>query len=245
MMRLQRDLGWLKALADLLFPPHCLGCGAALAATVPPLFCRTCQDDLPWITPPLCICCGTPFQAGASHLCGACLVKAPAFNLARSLFRYQDPLRSHILALKFQRDLALLPSLVALCGQAVVYTELTEPDYMVPVPLHPIRLRERGFNQALHLARSCFPQWQDRIAPQLLLRLEHSPPQTSLGGRARRRNLHGVFSVAKGVQLAGKKVLLVDDVFTTGTTVEACSQALHEAGAARIEVLTLARSVVR
>ena len=81
--------------------------------------------------------------------------------------------------------------------------------------------------------------------PELLLRLEHTPPQTSLGGRARRRNLRGVFIVARGRRVDGKKVLLIDDVYTTGTTVEACSQALQQAGAARVEVFTLARSVVR
>ena len=244
-MCLQRDSGWLSALADLLFPPQCLGCGTALAASVPPLFCQSCQEHLPWITAPLCTCCGTPFQAGVSHLCGACLAQPPAFNLARSLFRYQEPLRSRILALKFQHDLSLLPGLAALCRQAAACADFAEPDCIVPVPLHPIRLRERGFNQAQHLARSCFPQWQERIAPHLLLRLEHSPPQTSLGGRARRRNLRGVFSLAKGMRITGQKVLVVDDVFTTGATVEACAQALKQAGAARIEVFTLARSVAR
>ena len=244
-MNLLRDSGWLQSLADLFFPPRCLACGVDLAATVTPLFCQACQDQLPWITAPLCTCCGVPFQAGVNHLCGACLANPPSFNLARSLFRYQDPLRSRILALKFQRDLTLLPSLAALCRQAAVYAEFIEPDYIVPVPLHPIRLRERGFNQALHLARSCFPQWRSCIVPELLLRLEHTPPQTSLGGRARRRNLRGVFIVARGRRVDGKKVLLIDDVYTTGTTVEACSQALQQAGAARVEVFTLARSVVR
>ena len=244
-MKPLRDSGWLQALADLFFPPCCLSCGASLPATCTPLFCQTCRNHLPWITAPLCTCCGTPFQAGTNHLCGLCLAKAPAFNLARSLFRYQDPLRKSILALKFQRDLTLLPSLAALCQEAVLVADFTEPDCIVPVPLHPIRLRERGFNQALHLARNCFPQWRRRVAPQILLRQEHTPPQTSLGGSARRRNLHGAFAVAKGHRIGGAKVLLIDDVYTTGTTVEACAQALRQAGAARIEVFTLARSVAR
>ena len=236
--------GWLHALADLVFPPQCSGCGCALPATITPLFCQQCLKQLPWIRVPLCTCCGIPFQAGTSHVCGACLAHPPAFSLARSLFHYEDPLRKGILALKFQGDLTLLSSLAALCQESELYTHFTEPDWILPVPLHPIRLRQRGFNQALYLARACFPQWQSRVAPLMLQRTVHTPPQTSLDGRARRRNLQGVFTLDQARPCSGKKVLLVDDVFTTGTTVEACSQVLNRAGVARVEVFTLARSVV-
>ena len=236
--------GWLQALADLIFPPQCLGCGTALPASIPPIFCPQCLAQLPWITAPLCTCCGTPFRAGTSHICGACLAQPPAYSLARSLFRYEDPLRSAILALKFQGDLTLLPSLASLCQQAELYAHIGEPDWIVPVPLHPSRLRERGFNQALHLARACFPQWRQRIAPLLLHRVLHTAPQSSLDGSARRRNLQGAFSLGQGQQCRGKKLLLVDDVLTTGTTGLACSRVLRQGGAAQVEVFTLARSVI-
>ena len=237
-------MGWLQALADLVFPPHCLGCGTALSTSVPPLFCPLCRAALPWIEPPWCTCCGAPFRAGTSHVCGACLKNPPPFALARSLFRYENPIRSRILALKFQGDLTLLPSLEALCAEAPACAAFTEPDYLIPVPLHPDRLRERGFNQAQHLARACFPRWRRKLTRQILLRSLATPPQTFLSGRARRRNLRGAFSVADDARLGGTTVLLVDDVFTTGATVSDCCRALRGAGAARIEVFTLGRSVV-
>lgn len=235
--------GWLNALADLVFPPRCLGCGAALCASVGPLFCPPCLKALPWIEPPLCSCCGTPFQAGADHLCGTCLANPPPFTLARSLFRYEDPIRSRILALKFQGDLVLLPTLAALTACSSLFAVFTEPDHLLPVPLHPGRLRERGFNQAQHLARACFPQWRHKLALQMLVRQQPTLPQSTLSGRARRRNLRGAFAVADDARLDGAKVLLVDDVYTTGTTILECCRVLQRAGAARIEVCTLCRSL--
>lgn len=243
-MQRLRNSSWLNALADLFFPPQCLGCHNPLPATIPPLFCPACQAQLPWIRPPLCTCCGTPFRAGGNHLCSACLTRPPSFILARSLFRYEEPIRSAFLGLKFKKDLAFAPSLAMLCSHSVLRTDFSEPDCIVPVPLHPLRLRERGFNQAVLLAHACFPQWRRRVAPLALVRQVYTPSQSSLDGRARRRNLRGAFKVADSARLVGKKVLLVDDVFTTGTTVEVCAKALKEAGVARVEVFTLARSVV-
>lgn len=242
---MERGRGWLNALADLVFPPRCLGCGAVLCASVAPLFCPPCLKALPWIEPPLCTCCGTPFQTGADHPCGACLAHPPPFALARSLFRYEDPIRSRTLALKFQGDLVLLPSLAALAARSAPAAVFTEPDHLLPVPLHPDRLRQRGFNQAQHLARACFPQWRHRLALQLLKRQRPTPPQSALSGRARRRNLRGAFAVADDALLDGARVLLVDDVYTTGTTVLECCRVLQRAGAARIEVFTLCRSLER
>ena len=118
-----------------------------------------------------------------------------------------------------------------------------EPDLILPVPLHLNRLRERGFNQALVIARGCFPQWNSKIETGLLLRLRSTSPQSLLAGKERRGNLKKVFSLADVSKVAGKRVLLVDDVFTTGSTVNECSKVLHSAGVARIEVFTLARSL--
>ncbi|NLZ17757.1 MAG: ComF family protein [Desulfobulbaceae bacterium] len=235
---------WLHALADLFFPPQCLGCSTALTASISPLVCPTCQEFLPWIKAPLCTWCGAPFQVGSSHLCGACMARPPAFTLARSLFRYEGLIRDAIVSLKFQGDMALLPSLEVLCRQSALYADFSEPDFIIPVPLHPLRLQERGFNQALRFAQACFPQWRRKLAPFLLVRTVHTPPQTSLGGSARRCNLQGAFTIDADVCLNGKAILLIDDVFTTGTTVEVCSRELSRAGAARVEVFTLARSVV-
>lgn len=231
----------LQALADLLFPPCCLACGTALPAGLPPLCCADCLARLPAIHAPICSCCGTPFQAGTSHLCGACLAKGPDFALARSPFCYEGVLRDALLGLKFHHNFSWLPSLGALCRNSALMADLAGPDLIVPVPLHVRRLRERGFNQSLLLARHCFPMWQDKIRSDLLVRTRYTTPQTALDGGARRRNLQHAF--AADSEVAGKKILLVDDVFTTGTTVAACSQALLLAGAGLVEVFTPARSV--
>ena len=233
----------LRALADLVFPPHCLGCGKPLDITRHPLFCEGCADRLPWIKSPLCARCGRPFAVGGDRLCGECLVRPPAFNLARSLFFYEEPVRSGILGLKFKGERDWLPTLPALCRKSPLMADFTEPDLIIPAPLHPKRLRERGCNQSLLLARHCFPAWRDRIAPNALLRIRSTIPQSSLDGAARRRNLHGAFAAAPGAEFSGKRVLLIDDVLTTGTTVAACAEELVRAGAERVEVFTLARSI--
>ncbi len=122
-------------------------------------------------------------------------------------------------------------------------TLFREPDIILPVPLHISRLRSRGFNQALLLARVCFPEWQGKIQPDLLHRHKPTIPQTSLSGKARRNNLKGAFSVSDPGLVAGRKILLIDDVFTTGATLNECAKTLSKAGAAEIEAFTLAMAL--
>ena len=234
-----------EALKDLLFPPACLGCERRLDHSRPPLFCADCQAELAFIRSPLCPCCGTPHVAGGDHLCGACLNSRYAFDAARSLLYYQAPVANIILALKFGGNLAAVASLEALTTGSDCLGQLGEPDLVLPVPLHPNRLRERGFNQALVLAKGCFPQWRDKINTELLARTRLTTPQSQLSGKERRTNLRKVFTLAQSGGVTGKRVLLVDDVFTTGSTVQECSTILRAGGAARIEVFTLARSLAR
>jgi len=130
-----------------------------------------------------------------------------------------------------------------LARRSAGYRELSVPEVIVPVPLHPTRLRERGFNQSLLLARSFFPKLRDRIAPHLLLRTRPTIPQSILSGPARRKNLQGAFAVPDGDSLRGRHVLLVDDVMTTGSTIGQCTRVLRRAGCRRIEVFVLAMAV--
>ena len=235
-------VSWFEALKDLLFPPRCSGCGQWLASSRPPLFCPLCRDQLRYLQSPRCTCCGAPFPTGADHLCGDCLAGRFAFDLARSLLLYRPPASPILRALKYNGRMTGIDSLGALTVASGIAAQFYPPDLVLPVPLSPQRLRERGFNQALLIARVCLPQWQERIDPDLLQRLRHTPPQTRLRGRERRVNLKQAFHLAAPDRVVGRDILLVDDVFTSGSTVHECSLVLRAAGAKRIEVFTLARS---
>ena len=149
-----------------------------------------------------------------------------------------------LLALKYGGSLTGVDSLGALAVASGIATQFRTPDLVVPVPLSLLRLRDRGFNQALCLARACFPQWRERIDPDLLQRSRHTPPQSRLSGKERRANLKQAFRLVAPDKVAGLDILLVDDVFTSGSTVHECSLALRAAGAKHIEVFTLARSPI-
>lgn len=231
------------AIQDLLFPPTCLGCTRRLESSRPPLFCADCLGQLRFIASPRCPCCGIPFAVGADHLCGDCLQQHYAFDCARSLLLYQPPVADIIVRLKFGGQLNGLTTLAQLAASSACLQELTEPELIVPVPLHTSRLRERGFNQATLIARACLPQWAGRIRVDALQRRRLTTPQSQLSGRERRGNLQRAFAIKPEVEVQDKRILLVDDVFTTGSTVNECARVLRKAGAARIEVFTVARSL--
>ena len=233
----------LEGVKDLLFPCRCLACDRQLGRNRLPLLCNTCCSLLSPAVSPLCTCCGLPFFSGEDHLCGDCLQNRFAFDRTRSMFLYQDPVSSLLLQFKFGGRLTGLATLAALAEQAGAGALFKTPDLVLPVPLHIKRLRSRGFNQSLLLARSCFPGWRQKIRTDLLLRHQPTIPQTSLSGRARRNNLKGAFTIHRPQEIAGRDILLVDDVFTTGSTLHECAKTLSRAGAARIEAFTLARAL--
>ncbi|MEW6595858.1 MAG: ComF family protein [Thermodesulfobacteriota bacterium] len=232
---------WWRAGLDLLFPPHCLGCGEGLASSLPPLFCPDCREKIIPLTPPFCSCCGRPLPdaAGQGHVCGRCLAKPPAFARARALLLYAGPVAEAIHRFKYQGETCGLATFAHFHQSAP--PDLAASDCILPVPLHKKRLRERGFNQAQLLAAALFPGQRQRLHPDLLRRVRHTAPQTGMNGRERRRNLRGAFAVSRPEKIRGQRVLLVDDVYTTGSTVNECATILRRAGAAAVEVLTLAR----
>ena len=231
-----------KALLDLLFPPLCIGCGGPVGETG---FCAACWSAITFLDGPGCACCGLPFAVAldADTLCAACLAKPPAFDKARAIMAYDDNSKSAILALKHADRLDLVPGFsrwLSRTGRGL----LEDIDLIVPVPLHRSRLWRRRYNQAAELARRLAAEWKRVYAPLALVRRRATKSQGVMAGaKARRRNVLGAFKVPDPGKIKGKRVLLLDDVLTTGATAQACARALKRAGAARVHVLVLARVV--
>jgi ComF family protein len=237
---------------DWLFPPRCRFCGEGIAGRDEDCFCAACRRKIRLVTPPLCPACGRPYLDVKSddHLCGACLTRGQSFVQARAWACYpaatdQDhPLREVLQRFKYGRKISLGKPLGRLlakgCQDSFVAVRF---DFMIPVPLHPKRLRWRGFNQALVLAREVGRRWQVPVDPFILLRARETAVQTELSEEERRKNVRGVFTVHPEKSVEGKVLLLVDDVYTSGATANECSRALRKAGAKEVYVLTLARTV--
>ena len=230
-----------RAAKDLCFPPTCLCCKKSLEDSHL-LLCEVCVSLLEFTQRPFCLCCGKVFAGGGeNHLCGVCLKSPWFFHQVRSLFVYEDTLARLVYGLKYSGKTAGLLTFQRLGKESAILADLVDPDLILPVPLHPKRLRKRGFNQAVLLARAFFPDSLEKIKYDMLIRKTNTPFQTGLSGTERRKNLRNAFEVQKQKMVAGKKIVLVDDVFTTGTTVNECARVLRKSGAVRVDVLTLAR----
>ncbi|MBA3013323.1 MAG: ComF family protein [Proteobacteria bacterium] len=230
------------SLKELCFPAVCLICRTGLPAFTEIHLCPDCLKKITLIQPPLCLCCGVEFTAyGDNHLCGACLTKPPHFSRARAIFRYDDASSTLIHGFKYGGRTVGGQSFRALSIYAKTMTDLDTPELIVPVPLHPRRLKERGFNQALVLAHILFPDQKKAIFADLLTRTRWTEPQVALSGHERRQNLGGAFSIKQANLIDGRRILLVDDVLTTGTTLNECAKMLKIHGAIQVEAVTLAR----
>ena len=240
--------GAVRALLDFVLPPRCLLCSLSTRRASLSWVCQHCWDGVEYITPPTCAQCGQPLAASAegiattTHRCGACLLVPPTYDRARAVGLYAGVLRDLIHALKYQRIYGLVQPLGDLLHQ-YFHTHWGEhpPEALVPVPLHRSKLRVREFDQALALARRLsqgvgLPLWAD-----VLIRHRPTLSQVGLSATERRRNIRGAFTVQKPQYCAGKALLLIDDVYTTGATVQECARLLRQAGATRVDVYTLAR----
>ncbi len=162
--------------------------------------------------------------------------------MARSVTLYAPPVSNLIHSLKYRTDRTVLSALSHLVAR-FDFTAFAACDLITPVPLFPKRLRKRGLNQALLLARLFFPENRDAIYTEVLVRVRDTVPQTRLDAASRRKNLRAAFEVPEGNDLAGKRVCVVDDVFTTGTTLRECARTLLGAGAEEVRAVTMARVV--
>ena len=210
-----------------------------------PGLCADCWGGIAFLDGPGCACCGLPFpvEMEGENFCAACLARRPAFDTARAILAYDDKSRGAILALKHADRLDLVPGFarwLARTGRA----SLGDCDLIVPVPLHRWRLWQRRYNQSAELARRLAADSAVTADPFVLVKSRPTPSQgTMASAKARRRNVQRAFQVPDPARVAGKRILLLDDVLTTGATAEACARALKRAGATRVHVLALARVV--
>ena len=241
---------WFEPVLDLVFPVVCPVCLTRSDDPAHRPFCGPCWAALPVGLGPGCSVCGEPFPGLAGALpCDACRRTPPPYAFARAVAEYRDGMREAIHALKFGGRPVLATPLGRLLAEAGARALPAPPadwaDGLVPVPLHPARLAERGFNQAELLAAPCAARWRVPVLPRVLVRTRPTLPQTDLDPAARRANVRDAFRVPRPAAVEGRRVLLVDDVLTTGATVGAAARALRAAGAAAVGVLTLARVVLR
>ncbi len=229
---------------NAILPPLCLGCGEIVA--VPGSLCSTCWPRFAFIAPPHCSRCGVPFarDPGAGAECADCLARPPLFRRARAALVYDDRSRRLVLPFKHGDRTDMARACGAWMGRAGAEL-LAEADLVAPVPLHWRRLLTRRYNQAQLLAARVAQDAGRRLAPDLLRRRRWTGSQAGLAAKERRRNVRLAFDVHPRWRgdLKGSSVLLVDDVLTTGATVDACVRVLRRAGARHVDVLTLARVV--
>ena len=226
----------LKELAlDLLFPPHCVGCGRGGT-----FICSQCRSKLQYLAPPLCLRCGQPLAAGTT--CPECESDPPQIDGIRSLLPYDGVTRRAILQFKYENVKALAAPLAQLMWE-YQQTQRLPVDVLMPVPLHPRRLRSRGYNQSGLLASELGRLASLPVVEDSIVRRKHTAPQARTASvEDRRRNVADAFA-CRGRRGAGKHILLIDDVCTSGATLNACAAALKATGAASVWGLTLAREV--
>jgi len=218
-----------QKLASLMFGGSCFLCRGGARE----LLCAACDADLPRLAEPLCPRCALPSPGGA--MCGRCLSDAPAYDATQAAIAYDFPGDALVHALKFRGELALAPLLAALLAERIGAERV---DYVVPVPLSAERLRGRGYNQAVEIARHLR---REALELRLCERTRDAPPQMELPYEARQRNVRGTFRCTR--KLIGASVAVVDDVMTTGATLNELARTLKEAGALRVVNWVVARTL--
>ncbi len=237
----------LGSLIDIFFPPVCPACEKAVRDKPLCALCKQCEADFEAlrIRGPVCRVCGEPFVSPASgeHTCGLCLAQTPPFVRARSVYSYAGEALDAIHRFKYNNHVILAPAFAAMLSEAAA--SLPSPPstmIIVPVPLHAKRLRQRGFNQSLLIARGLAKKLKTGLSYDNLVRARPTEPQVNLKAKERAENLKEAFTLRFAPAFKGKKILLVDDVYTTGATVKECSKVLKQAGS-EVYALTLARAV--
>ncbi|MEW7849067.1 ComF family protein [Massilia aurea] len=228
----------LQSLLGALLPSCCALCGGHAQAAV----CADCERAYVLQTP-RCPCCANPTGAlDSMRHCGACLAHAPGFDATWVACDYAAPLDGLVLQLKFGAQLALAPWMARVLQTVIAQDASALPDVLCPVPLGPTRLIERGYNQALEVARPLARALGLPVAPQLLERLRDTAPQSGAAPGERRKNVRGAFGVDSTFDVRGRHIGVVDDVMSSGHTLEEIAAVLKQAGAARVTNIVFART---
>lgn len=240
-----------KPFIDLIYPPRCAICREFLWKTRAKkdqeelLFCRPCFDGFSEIGSPLCTICCKPFDSKVEedHPCEDCIRKKPLYDMIRAPYFYDGGIMEVIHQFKYADRTHLADSLGPLLASFTKkWLDRADGYLVMPVPLHPKRLRERGFNQSLLLARYVASRLGTDLDFLSLRRIRYTQPQTGLKSEERKRNVRKAFEIADGEAIKGRNVLLVDDVTTTGNTLNECARVLKRAGSGAVFGLVLART---
>lgn len=232
----------LRPLLDLVWPRSCVGCGLAVGTSPFRYLCPCCSSRLPFIQPPSCVSCGEPMSGlvGPGARCPSCLEQAPWNCGGRSLMRFEGVAQSFVHRLKYGEGRWLGRDLGTLFGACGWVCGFAGGSLLVPVPLHPRKARQRGYNQARMIALAVAGEAAGAELGEVLVRRVDTSTQTRLSREERRRNMKNAFAIAPGAVLNRDRThILVDDVFTTGSTLESCARCLRQGGVERVRVLTL------
>jgi ComF family protein len=231
-----------RGLVDAVLPPRCLACGEIVEE--PDALCGRCWAGITFFAPPWCAGCGLPFPhpMGEDAVCADCARERRAWDRARAVLRYDKSSRQLVLGLK-HADQTHVAGAFGRWMQRAGGEVLAEAELLVPVPLHWTRLFQRRYNQAALLANAIRAAGGPPVLADCLVRRRRTPSQGHLGPLARERNVRAAFGVRQPSDVAGRRLVIIDDVMTTGATVDECARVLKRAGAAAVGVLTLARAL--
>ncbi len=233
----------LSGLADLVFPRHCILCRQYHPRTALDPVCPSCRNSLPWNTPPFCARCSRHLQAVSEEsLCPSCRQNPPRFDEAWALLRYESTARDILQHFKFHNKTSLRHTFTTMLAYFINQYSLRFPNAaaVIPMPLHPVRLRERGYNQAGLLAESAAHILGLPCRYDILERTRATPRQSELDAKERWTNIKGAFRIKPLADITGSTIILVDDIVTTGATASEAAGTLKDAGASRVIIISLA-----
>lgn len=236
---------WLKKFINLILPPRCLICGKIIETDN--ALCSECFNDITFITKPYCQCCGRPLSftnLSKDLYCPECLKKKDSvLDLCRSAIQYDEYSKKLILDFKFADHLEnryLLTQWLIIAGKDIFKAK---PDIVLPVPLHYSRLFKRKYNQSAILARELSKKTSIPVRYDILKKYRYTKPQVICSGKQRQKNIKDAFAVTNPNFVKGKNIVLIDDVYTTGSTLKECAKMLKKAGAKNVSALTIARVI--